>query len=323
MTLHVFACTDTDAPVLTGAAGSLNELLYACLVTGYGAQAGAGWTREFHDDASKTAVFRQPADSKSRCYLQSWDANTGPGDVKVAVWRGFETMTAFDQGAGAFPVLTDTYKAFVWKSSTTTNTPRPWYLVADQRRFYLLINHAGSVPQGGADYVYFYAFGDIAPDVGLETDPGRCVLVAVAHETSIGSYTPLLSALGKVDGSVAGAWLSRSYTGIGTAVQANAHSDQAKTCYSTYPGQNGAPYPYPTDGSLRAYPLWIGERLGANSGLTRGHLPGLWVPGHGVSSLNHLDLIPGQGELAGRTFQLFKYWSANYGLLVETSDTWT
>lgn len=45
--VNIYYSTDTGAPALTGRAGSLYNLLKACLVTGYGSKAAAGWTNPY------------------------------------------------------------------------------------------------------------------------------------------------------------------------------------------------------------------------------------------------------------------------------------
>lgn len=54
----LYSHTDADAPKLTDADGAIKTILKACLVTGYGAKASAGWTMLF-DDATRI-VLRLP-----------------------------------------------------------------------------------------------------------------------------------------------------------------------------------------------------------------------------------------------------------------------
>jgi hypothetical protein len=44
MTVRIYRSTDGSAPVLTGQAGKLTDLLDAILVNGYGSKTAAGWT---------------------------------------------------------------------------------------------------------------------------------------------------------------------------------------------------------------------------------------------------------------------------------------
>jgi len=53
---------------------------------------------------------------------------------------------------------------------------------------------------------------------------------------------------------------------------------------------------------------------------------GLWAPLHANANFNDGDIIPGSGDLAGRTFMIVKiiYNSASSSgsVAMETSDTW-
>lgn len=53
-----YSWQDTQAPQLTDADGVIKTILKACLVTGYGAKAGAGWTALFED--AYRIVLRRP-----------------------------------------------------------------------------------------------------------------------------------------------------------------------------------------------------------------------------------------------------------------------
>ncbi|MGE3907973.1 MAG: hypothetical protein AB7K36_01385, partial [Chloroflexota bacterium] len=53
-TTRIYRSTDSGAPVLTGQAGSLLNLLDKCLVDGYGSKAAAGWSRPY-TGTNKTA----------------------------------------------------------------------------------------------------------------------------------------------------------------------------------------------------------------------------------------------------------------------------
>ena len=46
----LYQSTDTDAPQLANAQGSLKTLLKACLVTGYGDKQPLGWAMPFEED---------------------------------------------------------------------------------------------------------------------------------------------------------------------------------------------------------------------------------------------------------------------------------
>lgn len=55
--VSVYRSTDASAPILDKTAGCVANIIKACLVTGYGATAGAGWTMTHEDLATHTKVF--------------------------------------------------------------------------------------------------------------------------------------------------------------------------------------------------------------------------------------------------------------------------
>lgn len=157
MTVRVYRSTDASAPVLSGQAGALTALLYACLVTGYGALAAAGWAREF--TATNKAVFR--AASGNRMRLRVDDTSTTEARV-----IGYEVMTDADTGTGPFPTNGQVSGGlYLRKSDSADSTARPWVVIADEKRFYFLNNSAGSdwyVAPTGAQMGGHFFFGEIA-----------------------------------------------------------------------------------------------------------------------------------------------------------------
>ena len=59
MTTRLYRSTDSSAPTLSGTVGDLVNLLDKCLVTGYGSQVAAGWTKPF--TSTNSADFRGSA----------------------------------------------------------------------------------------------------------------------------------------------------------------------------------------------------------------------------------------------------------------------
>lgn len=92
-----YKSTDAGAPVLDKTANCVSNILKACLVTGYGAKEGAGWTMPFEDVASGNRVLRAGAGvhtgfdlrlsddtgltMMAQVYLGMTDVNTG--DLKL------------------------------------------------------------------------------------------------------------------------------------------------------------------------------------------------------------------------------------------------
>ena len=67
MTIHVYKSTDAGAPVLSNTAGAVNQILKACLVTGYGNKDPAGWELVYDSRAIN------PSNAEQRICLRSND----------------------------------------------------------------------------------------------------------------------------------------------------------------------------------------------------------------------------------------------------------
>jgi len=119
MTTRVYKSTDASAPNLTGQAGSLTDLLNACLVAGYGALAAAGWSRPYYDATSKTAVFRPGAGPQH--YFQVADNGPGAGGAKEARIRGYVSMSAYNTGTEPFPTAAQATNALCIRKSTAAD----------------------------------------------------------------------------------------------------------------------------------------------------------------------------------------------------------
>ena len=77
MTMTIYKSTDPSAPALPSVNGSMINVLYQCLVTGYGSKAGAGWTRPF--TGTNLAAFKQGAGGNNR-YLRVFDGGFSTGN---------------------------------------------------------------------------------------------------------------------------------------------------------------------------------------------------------------------------------------------------
>lgn len=128
----LYQSTDTDAPQLANAAGSLKTLLKACLVTGYGDKQPLGWAMPFEED--NKAVFK-PTDPKSTqpCLLVD---NSQP---RFATLQPYQKMTAINQGTGFFGmgiVNSAIYNKFGYINNQAN--PR-WWLIGHSIAFILMI----------------------------------------------------------------------------------------------------------------------------------------------------------------------------------------
>lgn len=118
MPVTIYTSEDAGAPpLLPNAAGALIAVLDACLVNGYGAKAGAGWSKPFN--GVNLAVYKQGAGSNGmHCRID--DSNGATARV-----RGFEDMTAPQREA-----LTKSLEQMFATSKEYANlvlkTKRPW-----------------------------------------------------------------------------------------------------------------------------------------------------------------------------------------------------
>ena len=153
----VYRWDDGNAPVARGERRSLHDILYACLVTGYGSKPGAGWTRESVSADFTTASFRNNPLTGTGFFFQV-DGGGGPQAYQPSV-RGYEVMVDHTTtGAtgyifGANPKISD----------AANTTARPWILIADDRAFYFVVWHdrAAAIPPLSNTLVNQIFFGDL------------------------------------------------------------------------------------------------------------------------------------------------------------------
>jgi hypothetical protein len=327
MSVIIYRSTDGSAPVLTGQNGSLLTLLAACLVTGYGAKAAAGWTIPF--TGTNISVFRAPSATGSpsegnRRYLRVADdlASTYGAAVNV-----FDTMSDVNTGTFQFPTFVqNTGKIYLRKSITSDATARPWTLIASERAFYLVIA-SGSTTYGattGFDAAFF--FGDFPSNV-----PGDTVNTALIANPVL-STSINQEEFGRADVNVS---LSGSF---GRMLRAPGHGFGVGTQFilstRTAIGNSvigsvayGADYPDPIRGGLILNRVDIGEA--AYSGIIptralRGYLPGLWASENKDSPGSYYDTFDGTNFFVGRQFIILPiyYLNSQGRVYLELSDTW-
>lgn len=311
MAVTLYASTDASAPTLTGQADSLNNVLKACLVDGYGSKAAAGWTSPYYDSSSKTRVFLTAGSPSA--YLQVQDNGPTAGGMREARIFGYETMSAYNVGTGLFPTAVQRANGFcVRKSASADATARAWWLLADDKRFYFF-PITGDVANS-CSMAFFGQFKSYKPD-----DDYRFMIMARIVE-NVATYTTAQEQGNYRQAGVASVgnlYAPRSYTGVGGSAAIGQITDSAKAVISTGTpaGSTGLTYPNPADGGLYLARTWLNE-----VNVMRGEQPGIWQPMHN-RPLNHGDTFSGVEGLAGRNFLCL--WMAPGGcLFLETSDTW-
>ncbi len=319
----IYKSTDGSAPVLTGQAGKLTDLLDACLVNGYGAKAAAGWSIAF--TATNRRAYRGGAGTQ--LYLRVRDDAGGTGGAKEALARGFETMSDVNTGTNPFPtsaqLSSTTDNSLVWRKSVTADaTARPWIVVADNKTVYVFIQ------TGDVALAYFgYTWGDF--DSFVSGDVWNCVINGRATENTgsingnhlvSGDLDAGLNFVNNASGSI-GCYTARPYTGIAGGAQAARMYPGCSILGNPANGGGGLLYPNAADNAIYMTPTYL-TFAQSSAGNLRGRFRGLWNWWH-VGGANDGDTFNGGGDLAGKSFLVIKA-SPNAGMfIIETSNTVT
>lgn len=324
MPVTVYKSTDASAPVIKAdSAGLLYAMLKACLVTGYGAKAAAGWTEDY--SGTNKGVLRAP--SGKRHYFRIDDSNpVALASNREGYVRGYESMSAVDTGTGPFPTTTQatTGGNVLRKSATIDTTTRPWVVVADARTCYAFIKSGDYGPGyasigfgefyslGGANDLYnsFVAGGIVRQG----TATGEVVIPNPANEG--------LEDLTAMTAVTTGHYAPRSFVAqdIQSAVTFGKHGDAANSA-AVLAGL--LEYPNRADQGMHLAQVWVHEVVGPNA-IRRGRMRGFWHFLHPIDSpVRDGDTWAGTGALTGKTFMCIRPTAVGTGVFVlETSDTW-
>lgn len=157
MPVTLYLSSDDQAPVLTNA--NLSVILKACLVTGYGAKHGAGWTMPYEDAASNTRVFAPKHAGELDSYLRIKDNGGGTSTVQA-----YREMTGIDAGEKFLELITP------YKYGQKNLKPR-WAVLASERSVIMWVDSAAFAgPRIGQ--MLFYG------DTASAHDGSRCLLLA-------------------------------------------------------------------------------------------------------------------------------------------------
>lgn len=188
MPVMAYYSTDDQAPAMTNA--NLGVILKACLVTGYGAKHGAGWTLPYEDAASNTRVFAPKHAGEHDSYLRIKD--TGGGKAEL---RAYREMSSLDAGEKILDL------GLPYKYAVSNPTGR-WVVIASERSVIIWVE-SGYDSTGRNGQMLFYG------DTASAHDGSRCLLLA--H--SGGTYS---------DGSTSSLFL---YDNANTSVKAKSYRD--------------------------------------------------------------------------------------------------
>lgn len=264
---RVYRWDDGNAPVARGERRSMCDILYACLVTGYGTKPGAGWTRPFVNATFDKAVFRNNPVAGTGLYLQVDGA--GAPNAYTSLLQGYEVMTSESTGLMPFNAAA----ASGLTSSAAGSTARPWVLVADDRFFWFVCwSSITTTPTAANVSVSAGFFGDVVP--WKTPDPYGCALVfatlngsyGVAYGSHLAAATYGTSGFAmprKQDGS-AGSIVPMAIVGGGPGAASGG-------------AMGGQGVPYSPGGQILLSRPFINE---AAAYTMRGWLPGLYCPCH-------------------------------------------
>lgn len=239
----------------------------------------AGWEKPFA--LPNQGVYR--AKEGNRHYLHVNDSASTAGGVREAAMRGYRAMSAIDNSQEPFPTVAQKGPGvMVYKTTGADTSPRPWYVIADERFFYLGIqiadNTVGSIFTGGS-WPYWHCFGELAFPF-LDDDPYNTVIAGMANSNSIGDayqnngvFIPSNRDSSGNNGNAG--YLLRGFGMLeGVPVQ---YRNMGHCWDETAIGEAQCfPYPHKADNGMMICPI----RCTSENGL-RGYLPGFYESMHG------------------------------------------
>lgn len=249
--------------------------------------AAPGWLELFAGTLTNVIALKPSVPEATGCVLRVDD--TGNTNARV---RAYESMSDIATGLGPTPMDAQVNGGLYWPKSGAANAAaRPWWLVADERGFYLAVS-----PQGTDRYTLLHA-GDIASFKSGDAY-GYLVTGNQSDQTAVGAVPD--GCCGYSHRSArGGAYLVRAHTAIGQAIAAQRlgahHNGVTSDVYAGSAGYSLGSYPNGPNNGLMTSTLEL-HALGV-----RGSLPGLLHPvqdcGNAFSSGAFVD---GTDDLAGR-----------------------
>ena len=310
--ITVYRSSDPGAPTLTKSAGSFIAVLDACLRTGYGSKAGAGWTKPY--TGTNTAVFRQGTGGQNRCVRIVNGAVDLSHNFAAAWARGYESMTAVSTGTGPFPTAAQANSNGVYNAYIHVNEPgsTDWIVRANSNWFDIVTDLAPTTesPWNTSSYLAFGEFqslksGDTYSQYlygGFPNGPGNAAY--------LGGSAPF------------NLFIARRDTGAAGSILATALPMFPGEC--SYLGYYNSTL-FPSGGGSMANrassTTFMHRHFIMDSGVVRGILPGLWGIPAGVVEIGRNTTFSGSGDLAGRTFWTTGYLAGLAPIILEVSNT--
>lgn len=260
--VRVLRSTDTGAPQLSAAVGSLKTVLKACLKTGYGQTAALGWEMPFEDSAA--AVFHSKDATATGCRLKVHHDR-----ARAAVIRGYHSMTSLTAGTNEYQRSSGNFQLMQSNKDTAD-----WVLVGHEKAFIFILLNVNEDAQTTSKCLFFgdfpsYAAADKLNNLLWHTDNRTFDYIyanrsepVVAPENYDANFSFRLAA-------------------SADQLTPAAHCTLRSRCFSYYERSSRA-YPDPITGGLQADALDLHERIGNKSHL-RGVHPGLLYCSHDIS----------------------------------------
>lgn len=183
----VYRWDDAGAPQnVNNTPSEIIEIFRACLVSGYGAKAGAGWTVAFEDAGVHKIAFQNDTTNGSGGFVQIW-SNTGDDlATSSVVYRAAAGMSGLDS------FIRNGFTNVI-KGNLGSSQIKDWMIVATSVSFYFFSMQSSLTTNYKGYYSIFV--GDF--DSFIENDAGRFVGCAgqVAHRTFDSTISPADQAL--------------------------------------------------------------------------------------------------------------------------------
>lgn len=273
--------------------------------------ASAGWEKAF--TGTNKRAYRSLDVSSTRLYLRVDDTAT-----LNARWRGYEVMTDVDTGTGDFPTVAQQAAPgmFAHKANNTTGN-RKWMLIADSKRFLLLVQVHATYPSQYSPLI----FGDIV--TFKAGDAYHCLINAATTDvtTAVSVGAGLESIVNS--GNTSGRFLARSYAQIGGAIQSYTQAAGPDRAASTSGASAFPAGPDVVNNAIYVAPLLVNDGS-VVSAPYRGKVPGpLFVPQYLGSGYSSGSIIDGQLDMAGRELLSVEYASSSQRYMIDITGPWS
>jgi hypothetical protein len=315
--MKIYRSTDASAPVLDGTTASAAiNVLKACLVDGFGALAAAGWSLQY--SGTNKAVLRAGPSAAARASLRILDDGSHAQGFREASWRVYMSMSDVDTGTDPTPTVAQEANGLqLARSSTLDATARPWIVLADPKTVIFLTK-----PVAGNDNWWVHYAGEILTVTPGDAWHACCIGNTVGTAVGTSNHGFMQLKVPHYDFATAGSlgYIARLHTGTGAAIglartAATGFIRQNTYCLGHLPAVN------PADGAVLQTEILCLTDTSVNA--RRGTLRGIRIPLHDRAGWGNNTTFTGDGDLAGRDFEMIHVQSnAGTGMFaIEISDT--